>query len=83
MIQTIKFAKELPIHRAQFNNFMPLPGSEIYDDLKNKGYNFNYDNYFVHDVAFVQDGFTRMEMKWFQRRAYLEFYLRPELSLHY
>lgn len=81
MIQTIKFAKELPIHRAQFNNFMPLPGSEIYDDLKNKGYNFNYDNYFVHDVAFVQDGFTRMEMKWFQRRAYLEFYLRPRIVI--
>ena len=79
MMQTIKFAKELPIHRAQFNNFMPLPGSEIYDDLRKKGYNFNYENYFVHDVAFVPDGSTRMKIKWIQRRAYLGFYLRPKI----
>ncbi len=79
MIQTIKFAKELPLHRAQFNNFMPLPGSEIYDELKKTGYNFDYDHYFVHDVAFVPDGLTRKEMKWLQRRAYLEFYLRLKI----
>ena len=81
IMQTIELAKELPISRAQFNNFMPLPGSEIYEDLKKKNYNFDYDSYFVHDVAFVQEGFTRKEMKWFQRRAYLEFYLRPKIAI--
>ena len=37
MMQTIKFAKALNINRAQFNNFMPLPGSALYAQLKHDG----------------------------------------------
>ena len=79
MTETINFAKELPIQRAQFNNFMPLPGSAIYDELKKTDYQFNYDHYFVHDVAFEPEGITRKELKRNQRRAYFEFYLRPRI----
>lgn len=35
--ETINFALRLPLQRVQFNNFMPLPGSEIYDRLKAEG----------------------------------------------
>jgi anaerobic magnesium-protoporphyrin IX monomethyl ester cyclase len=78
MIDTIKFAKKLRIHRAQFNNFMPLPGSEIYRELKRTGeLKIDTDRFFVHDVGYVPKGMTMKEMKNLQRRAYLEFYLRP------
>lgn len=79
MLQTIELAKKLPIQRAQFNNFMPLPGSEIYAELKKEGYTFDYDRYFVHDVAFVPEGLTREKIKNIQRKAYLSFYLRPKI----
>ncbi len=36
--KTIRFAKKLPLCRSQFNSFMPLPGSEIYELLKKKAF---------------------------------------------
>jgi radical SAM superfamily enzyme YgiQ (UPF0313 family) len=81
MLETIQFSKKLPLDRAQFNNFMPLPGTEIFDDLKKKGIAFDYDNYFVHDVAYVPEGMTLKDMKKLQRSAYLGFYFRPKIIM--
>ena len=82
MIQTIKFAKSLRIDRAQFNNYMPLPGSMLYDKLKKEGMDsIDYDHFFVHDVGYVPQGFTRKQIKNIQRRAYLEFYLRIRIII--
>ncbi len=81
MKKTMKFARELPIHRAQFNNFMPLPGTEIYNQLKEKGKlnGLDTDHFFVHDVGYIPDGMTRKDLKNLQRKAYLGFYLRPKV----
>ena len=82
MLQTIRFAKKLRLDRAQFNNFMPLPGSELYTQLKQKiGQTFDYDHYFVHDVGYVPEGMTRSAMKALQRKAYMEFYFRPKIII--
>jgi radical SAM superfamily enzyme YgiQ (UPF0313 family) len=80
MLQTIKLAKSLKIDRAHFSNFMPLPGSELYAQLKSAGRDdIDYNHFFVHDVGFVTNGLTRRQIKNMQRRAYLEFYLRPRI----
>ena len=82
MLQTIRFSKELNLDRAQYNNYMPLPGSELFRTFHHsKAELVDYDHYFVHDVSYVPDGMTRNEMKDMQRRAYLEFYLRPKVVL--
>lgn len=36
-LQTIRFAKSLPLDMAQFSVLVPYPGSEIYYDLRRKG----------------------------------------------
>jgi len=79
--KTIKLAKELDIDRAQFNNFMPLPGSEIYNVLKEEGKldKLRIDHFFVHDVGFIPEGMTEKELKKLQKKAYLGFYLRPRI----
>ncbi len=78
---TIRFALELPIDRAQFNNFMPLPGSELWNKLKKEGRlgNINWDRFFVHDVAYVDKGINPSDIKRLQRKAYIKFYLRPRI----
>jgi anaerobic magnesium-protoporphyrin IX monomethyl ester cyclase len=82
MLKTIEFAKELPLDRAQFNNFAPLPGSKIYAEIMKDGGNLiDFDHSFVHDVGYIPAGMTRREMKNLQRRAYLSFYLRPQVML--
>lgn len=81
MLATIRFARKVRIDRAQFNNFMPLPGSEIYEELKERGEldSIDPDHFFVHDVGYVPEGMTRAEIKNLQRRAYLSFYMRPRI----
>lgn len=81
MEQTVMLALELPLDRAQFNIFGPLPGSIEWDQLKKRGAldTLDWDRLFVHDVAYVEAGMTREELKGIQRRAVLRFYLRPRI----
>ncbi len=83
ILSTIDLALRLDIDRAQFNNFMPLPGSELWDTLldKDKLGNINWNTFFVHDVAFPPEGMSREELKHLQRLAYAKFYLRPKIIL--
>jgi anaerobic magnesium-protoporphyrin IX monomethyl ester cyclase len=84
MRQTARFARELPIDRAQFNNFMPLPGSELWDTLKAEGRidAIDWDKFFVHDVAYADPDVRVEDIKKIQRSAYLRFYLRPRIILN-
>jgi radical SAM superfamily enzyme YgiQ (UPF0313 family) len=84
MKQTARFARELPIDRAQFNNFMPLPGSELWDTLKAAGRidHIDWDKFFVHDVAYADPQMRVEDIKRVQRKAYLYFYLRPRIILN-
>lgn len=81
MEKTLEFALQLPLDRAQFNNFMPLPGSGIWEELGRTGRlgMVNWDRLFVHDVAYCDEGITPGQIKRLQRRAYLRFYLRPRI----
>jgi len=78
--KTIDFAKSLPFTRAAFYNFLPLPKSEIYNTLtKNKELNkVDWDSLFQGDVPYVSKGFSKNRLKYLQRKAYREFYLRPK-----
>lgn len=76
---TINFARTLPIQRAQFNCFMPQPGTEIFnqycfDDI-------NYDKYHVHSISYKHPCISKRELTALKRRAYLGFYLRPSIML--
>ncbi|MFH0732120.1 MAG: radical SAM protein [Candidatus Omnitrophota bacterium] len=80
MKRTAVFSRELDIDRAQFNNFMPLPGSALYENLLGAD---ALDaeatkHFFVHDVGYVPECLTAKKLKALQRQAYLKFYLRPK-----
>lgn len=79
MKQTVRLSRRLPIDRAQFNNFMPLPGSELYYQLKKEGKlnGIDTNSFFVHDVAFAPEGVSKKQIKQLQRWAYISFYTHP------
>jgi anaerobic magnesium-protoporphyrin IX monomethyl ester cyclase len=81
MQKTLEFALELPLDRAQFNNFMPLPGSGIWTELAlaDRLGRLDWDRMFVHDVAYCDEGIMPHQIKSLQRKAYLRFYLRPRI----
>ncbi len=83
MVKTVQLALELPLDRAQFNNFIPLPGSDVWDNLGERGLLAapDWDRFFVHDVAFAGNTLSAKELKHIQRSAVLRFYLRSRIIL--
>lgn len=81
MASTVRFALRLPLDRAQFNNFMPLPGSRLWGELRDRGEleHIEWGRMFVHDVAYSDRSMEPERIKRMQRRAYLRFYLRPRI----
>ena len=82
ILKTIKFAKELPLDRASFSLFQPLVGSEIYNCLKKEGKleNIDLNKCEYSKPSIVPEGFKNInEVKKLQKKAILEFYLRPKV----
>ncbi len=81
MEQTLQLAKSLPIKRAHFSNFLPLPGTEATRLLLDRGEIDppKWDELAYSKVPYAPKGITKKELKAFQRRCFLEFHLRPKI----
>lgn len=82
MQQTIDFAKELDLDVAKFHVLVPFPGSEIYNKLKSENrilvekwsdYCFYDKSVFTHPTGYMMDEYLK--------KAYREFYFRPQFVL--
>jgi len=80
--QTIKLAKELNLDYAQFSRLSTLPGTKLYDDLKEELEN-DYWADFVKDKK-VERQLKRLEcdlsdeqLNRYIKQAYIAFYFRP------
>jgi anaerobic magnesium-protoporphyrin IX monomethyl ester cyclase len=83
ILKTIKLAKELPLKRAQFTIWIPVPGSEMTEKLKSEGkLNIkNLSSVVLNQINYVPENLTEEELQKLLRKAYLEFYLRPKIIL--
>lgn len=81
MRMTLDFAKSLPIKRAHFSNFLPLPGTEATRKLLESGefHASDWEELVYSSVPYAPQGISKPELKAFQRRAFLEFHLRPRI----
>ena len=80
--KTISFAKKLPIVSAAFSNFLPLPGSPIYDELIQGG-NFTASelggmNYYKPTKSFTPH-LELDELQELINKAIKSFHLRPQI----
>ena len=80
---TIQFAKSLPLKRAHFSNYLPLPGTESTNELIRTGeiQAGNWDELAYYKVPYSPKGISKTELKSYQRKAFLGFYLRPHIIL--
>ncbi len=81
---TIDFAKRLDLDIAQFQVYIPLPGSSYYEKIKNEGEIFAKS--WVDFNAFGKPVFRHGEltpelMERMQKIAYREYYFRPKMIL--
>lgn len=81
ILKTIKLAKELPLQRAQFTIWIPVPGSEMTETLKREGkLNIkNLSSVVLNQINYVPEHLTENELQKLLRRAYFEFYFRPRI----
>ena len=74
--KTIEFAKSIPLDRAQFLLFDLLPGSELWfqhkDEVKR-----DYSKRCFRDSIWIPDTITEEKLKYWQSRAFREFFFRP------
>jgi radical SAM superfamily enzyme YgiQ (UPF0313 family) len=78
---TIEMAATLPLLRAAFNIVIPIPGTEIFDELIDAGrlklQDINWDTLTNDQVAFKRNHVTGQRLLELQRKAFLRFYTRP------
>lgn len=81
--KTIRLALELPLHRAQFSNFLPLPGTEIYDRLIESGDIspdvLPWDLYQNNRVITAPKNISQKEVRRLMKKAFAAFYFRPHI----
>ena len=86
ILETIKFSLELKLYRAAFTPYLPLPGTEAYDealassaDLKDIDFTtLNTDN-----VIYAPVGITKKRLNQLRKMALLKFNLRPYILKEY
>lgn len=83
--ETIRFAQNLDLDAAFFGTYVPLPGSQDFRELIEKGKitveGMDWDSMFsskAQDSAFY---LTPEEIEYFQRLATRKFYIRPRILL--
>lgn len=82
--ETIKFAKKIPVDDFQITIFTPLPGSEAYFVADKYGeFEDDWEKMSMWEPVFVPNGLTKEKLKYYQKRAFREFYFRPKIMLSY
>ncbi|HOO55265.1 MAG TPA: radical SAM protein [bacterium] len=83
MKKTIELSMKLNLNRANFFNFTPFPGSDLFDRLRSEGKlkSLNYDETYIHSLSYCDDSIPHEEFIKIQRRAHFRFYLRPSIVL--
>jgi len=79
--ETLAFSRELPLQRAAFHSFIPLPGTEIWREMETTGEleRVDWEKYFFWAGAYVPQGLTRELLRKLHREAFVKFYLRPRI----
>jgi len=79
--ETIKFSRELPLQRAAFHSFIPLPGTEVWKEMEKNGEldRVDWERYFFWAGAYVPQGMDRHTLRHLHRKAFRSFYLRPRI----
>jgi len=82
--KTIKFSLELDLIRANFFTYLPFPGTESFNNLRQRGKldRLDFTRFYFMNAAFTSDGIDKDTLKSLQRKAFLKFFLRPRVLFY-
>lgn len=84
MEETIKLSLELDLQRANYFTYLPLPGTQSYNELVEQGEleNIDWDNFYFMAGAYVPKNMSRERLLKTKKKAFSRFYLRPKIFLY-
>ncbi|MCK4353171.1 B12-binding domain-containing radical SAM protein [candidate division WOR-3 bacterium] len=81
--RTINFTLKMPFEKAQFSPFMPLPGTDIFKTLSERGEIsanlLDWDKYLEFDVVYAPSGMSIKELRKIIKQAFAKFYFRIKI----
>ncbi|MFH1591796.1 MAG: radical SAM protein [Candidatus Woesearchaeota archaeon] len=80
-LETIKFAKTLDLDYCAFSTLDPLPGTEVYEEVKDEAGYKGVDYLYSGAISYTSKLTTEENLKKLVRRGYRKFYLRPSYAL--
>jgi radical SAM superfamily enzyme YgiQ (UPF0313 family) len=83
MRQTIRLSLDLGLVRANYFTFLPFPGTDSYNLVREEGGldRVDWDKFLFMNAAYTPRGVTRAQLKRIQRLAFMRFYLRPSVFI--
>ena len=79
--RTVQFALDMRLDYAHFNKFVPLPGTELYRQLRAQGHEFDFEqgcSIIDHSaLLYVPESMTPEQYRSMLDSAFRRFYLRP------
>jgi radical SAM superfamily enzyme YgiQ (UPF0313 family) len=84
ILETIRFAKALPLYGANFFPFHPTPGTEIYNELiaNKKLQGIDWKLMGLDLISYVPESLSKQKFKWLFFLAFINFYMRPRIILN-
>lgn len=81
MQRTIQYARRLNTYLAQFDIMTPYPGTEYYEEVKDRILTEDWKKYTTYQPVMRLDHVTGQEVLRFKQKAYREYYFSPEWLL--
>ncbi|MEW6068525.1 MAG: radical SAM protein [Nitrospirota bacterium] len=76
-LDTIKFAKKLSPEAVQFSVLTPYPGTQLFNEVKDRIFTYDWDLYDCLNPVFRLDHLSPDDIQRLLKRAYISFYLSP------
>lgn len=78
---TINLTLSLPINRVQYSNFLPLPGTRIFEELLERGEisldRLDWDSFQNNRIVYSPPGITPEQLHKAMKKGFFRFYRRP------
>ncbi len=77
VMDTIRYAKEIAPEAVQFSILTPYPGTQLFDEVKDRILTYDWDMYDCLHPVIKLDNMSSGKIESLLKRAYVSFYLSP------
>lgn len=81
LLRTIRYAKELNTHVAQFFVFTPFPGTEYYESIKDTIFENRWERFDCYTPVFKHKALSPARIMELKEKAFVSYYYRPRWAM--